>query len=136
MSARSIRRTAIVVATAIVSLMVSALPAAADHTAAATRVDVYRGTTRTASYFRVTGCTTTLCEVSLNLNNRDFGRFVKWCGSDRLTLTVTSGTSVEQSVPCLGPSAWSISVEAWLTDPGNNTLQTHSGDVSINVIAT
>ena len=124
--------------------LVAAPPAVAGHTDVGSSVRILRGTTDVATYLSedpATGgalisCTGTLCETPVPMNNRDYGRFVRWCGSNVQPVTIPSG-STTGVVTCLGQGPWSIRVASSLNDcSGVNCVgTTHAGDVEVDVIA-
>jgi hypothetical protein len=122
----------------------AATPAYANHTHVGSSVRVLRGTTDVAIYLSqdpVTGgalvsCSGTPCNTPVPMNNRDYGRFVRWCGAASQPITISSGfmTGV---VTCTGPGSWSLRVAATLNDcSGFNCVgTTHGSDVQVNVNA-
>jgi hypothetical protein len=77
-----------------------------------------------------------LCSNTVPLNNRDYGRFVRWCGGTSQEVVVPSG-STTGVVICNGPSTWTLRVASSLNDwSGSNCVgTTHSGDVHVTVNA-
>jgi hypothetical protein len=122
----------------------TATPALANHTDVGSSVRILRGTTDVATYLSqdpATGgallsCSGTLCETPVPMRNRDYGRFVRWCGDSTQAITIPSGT-MTGVVTCSGPGAWSIRVAASLNDcTGFNCVPTtHSAPVQVNVTA-
>src|SRR5215212_7312061 len=116
---------------ALVGLVVSA-PAYANHTDVGSSVRILHGTTEVASYVSqdpasggaLISCSGVLCETPVPLNNRDYGRFVRWCGADSRMVTVPSG-STTGVVVCSGPSTWTLRVASSLNDcSGTNCVGT------------
>ena len=70
------------------------------------------------------------CSVNLNLNNRDEGRFDRFCGPTE-PVTVVAGQIAEQ-VDCFGPGPWKIIVSVSLQDEGG--LEPHNdNDIVVTV---
>jgi hypothetical protein len=84
----------------------------------------------------LSACSDTTCETTVPLNNRDYGRFVRWCGTDSVTVTIPSGQTTGVVV-CQGPSAWTLRVASSLNDcsGANCVATTHSEDVEVIVNA-
>jgi hypothetical protein len=106
---------------------------------------VLRGTTDVATYLSqdpgtglpLLACSGTLCETPVPMNNRDAGRFLRWCGSDTQLVTIPAG-STNAVVVCSGPGAWTLRVGSALNDcsVGNCVATTHSEDVVVTVRVT
>jgi hypothetical protein len=122
----------------------AAAPAFANHTHVGSSVRILHGTTDVATYLSqdpdtggaLLSCSGTLCETPVPLNNRDYGRFVRWCGTDSQAITIPSG-SMTGVVTCTGPGGWSIRVAATLNDCSavNCVPTTHGEDVEVDVNA-
>ena len=66
----------------------------------------------------------TSCTVYLTLNQRDYNRFVRWCGSTFKVIIIPAGSTAEYT-ECLGPSSWAIIV--WGRIDTTNTNDVHVG---------
>jgi hypothetical protein len=138
------RLTASLAASAAIVLLVAAAPAYASHTHVGSSVRILHGTNEVASYVSqdplgggaLIECGAALCETPVPLNNRDYGRFVRWCGDASQTVTIPSGVS-SAVVVCDGPSTWTLRVGSALNDcSGTNCVPTtHETDVDVQVIA-
>ena len=124
---------AIIRATLLAAIVLSVLgPASvlADHLQVLAMVAVYHGgVDPVATYSATADCAGEVCTVVVPTNNRDGGRLGRWCG-DPVELTIPAGQS-GASLPCSGPSTWSLSVNVLLTDGGS--FPTHATDVVVTV---
>ncbi len=123
-------------ASALVALF-AVSPAYADHNTVNYTVFVKHGTNIIAEYNSFAACSGVSCgPASLPLGNRDYGRFLRWCGTDTRTATVLAGNEVANASPCIGPSTWWIEVRVVLLDcvSGCDAV-THSADVAVTVRA-
>jgi len=79
-------------------------------------------------------CTGVDCgEVEVDLNNRDKGRFNRWCASNPQPVVITS-PAFSDNVECVGKGPWKLIVLATLLDePGAGAP--HIPPVTVNVRA-
>jgi hypothetical protein len=128
-------RRAIIRATVLAALVLSALgpaTAQASHQEAWVLVNVHQGDKEVAAYGTTVGCAGDSCTVEVSLNNRDSGRFARWCGGNSVQVSF-SPTSWGESVTCAGPSAWSLRVNVLLLD--GDDLAAHGSGVTVTVVA-
>ena len=106
-------------------------PAYADHNSVSYTVLVKREFALVAEHNTFAACSGVTCgPLFLTLNNRDYGRYLRWCGTDTHSPTVLAGNQVA-TVSCTGPSTWNIEVQAILLDCTSGCdATTHSADVT------
>jgi hypothetical protein len=115
----------------------AATPAYANHTDVGSSVIVRHGATTVASYISdpaLVPCSGTVCSNTVPLNNRDYSRFLRWCGADSQVVNIPSG-SVNPAVICQGPSSWTLRVSSALNDcsSGTNCVPTTHPDADVQV---
>ena len=115
----------------LLSTIAIALPyqeAAADHPKAKVTVSFLRDGFVAASYpVDDVGCDET-CETEHDLNNRDLGRWNRWCPSNPIDITIPAGDSTAQ-ITCQGKGPWEIRIFAQL----GLGQDTHGSDVVTTV---
>jgi hypothetical protein len=117
----------IALAGALLATLFAFSPASASHATAYAHVYVYHGNTEVAAYQGQVGCTGTPCTITILVTARDYGRFVRWCGTTEEDVTIPYGYAGYGY--CYGPSTWYISVPVQIN-------ATHAGSVEVQVIVT
>jgi hypothetical protein len=79
-------------------------------------------------------CTASGCTVSVAIGKRDYGRFLKWCGSDNREIVVAAG-SFGNYTECAAPKPWRLTVNVAMRS-ANQALTTHAQPVNITVMVT
>jgi hypothetical protein len=91
----------------------AAAPAAANvtpyYSAIQTWVYVYHGTKEVSGVYARTGTGPVPTSIGITLNNRDYGRFTRWCGSTGKIVAIPDGFYTK-TVACGGSSTWKIEV--------------------------
>ena len=113
-----------------------AASAPADHAYVFGGVTLYHGPgPALAEYYSpYVPCTGGGCTVSVAIGKRDYGRFLKWCGSDNRELVVAVG-AFGGNVECTAPKPWSLTVNVAMRN-SRDVLTTHDQPVSITVMVT
>jgi len=102
----------------------------ADHPDVRVNVFVWRGGTLVANYFETdVSCSGEACATEHDLNNRDFNRWNRWCPTNSIDVTITSGEN-EASAFCEGKGPWFIEIHVRLD---NNPALQHGSDVTTTV---
>ena len=133
------RRRPAALAVSLAIALFAATPAYANHTDVGSSVIVRHGTNTVASYISspaLESCSGTVCSNTVPLNNRDYGRFLRWCGTASQAVNIPSGTS-SAVVICQGPSSWTLRVGSALNDCSGASCvpATHGQDVQVTVNA-
>jgi hypothetical protein len=130
------RRFVVCAAAALGLALLAAAPAYGSHAIVQGEIDVLHGTNGAVdSAFRRVACSTESCQVTLTVSKRAYHRFVRWCESDSVTVTVPSGDDTA-GVLCDGPSTWRLIVLASLLDSEFNLGATHQSDVDVTITVT
>jgi hypothetical protein len=111
--------------------LVAAAPVAADHSAVSATVEVWRGTTLVADSMGQDACTGNECTVTVQTDKQSYSRFLRWCGSDRVTVRVNVGGEIATSA-CAGGGPWRVQFTAYLLEAD----MTHDGFVDVTVVVT
>lgn len=108
----------------------------ADHAYVFGGVNIFRGSGPVVYEYgsQYVPCSGTACEVTLAIGKRDYGRFVKWCGSDRREITVGVG-SLGGYVECRGPTPWLLNANVAMRN-SRDVLTVHAEAVIITLIVT
>jgi hypothetical protein len=133
------RRSPAALAVSLAIALFAATPAYASHTDVGSSVIVRHGANTVASYISspaLVPCSGTVCSNDVPLNNRDYGRFLRWCGAASRVVTIPSGFS-SAVVICQGSSSWTLRVGSALNDCSgfNCVATTHGEDVQVTVNA-
>jgi hypothetical protein len=117
-------------------VLVGAASAPADHAYVFGGVTLYHGTGPAVAEYRspFVPCTGSGCTVSVAIGKRDYGRFLKWCGSDNREIMVATG-SFGNHADCSTPKPWSLTVDVGMHS-ASDALTTHAQPVSITVVVT
>jgi len=116
--------------------LVGAASAPADHAYVFGGVTLYRGSGPAVAEYTspYVPCTGGGDGVSVAIGKRDYGRFLKWCGSDNRELVVAVG-AFGGHVECTAPKPWVLSVDVAMRN-ASDVLTTHPQPVSITVMVT
>jgi hypothetical protein len=108
----------------------------ADHAYVFGGVNIYRGSGPVVSEYssQPSPCSGSSCTVTVALGKRDYGRFVKWCGSASRDVTVTPG-SFGGYVECKGPSPWYLTANVAMRN-ARDVLTTHAEAVTVTINVT
>jgi hypothetical protein len=128
------RRFVICIAAALGLTFFTVAPASASHANAGGQVFVLHGTKADTAGLNTAPCASNECSVTVTLSNRDYHRFVRFCGSTVETVIVPAGED-DFSVRCEGPSTWRIIVFGTLLD-SNFEFTTHAVDVTVEITVT
>jgi len=116
--------------------LVGAAGYSADHAYVFGGVTLYHGSGPAVAEYRspFVPCTASGCTVSVAIGKRDYGRFLKWCGSDNREIMVAVGTFGNYT-ECAAPKPWSLTVDVGMHN-ASDVLTTHAQPVSITVKVT
>ena len=133
------RRRPAALAVSLAIALFAATPAYASHTDVGRSVIVRHGANTVASYISspaLESCSGTVCSNTVPLNNRDYGRFLRWCGAASQVVNIPSGDP-SAVVICNGPSSWTLRVGSALNDCSGASCvsATHGADVQVTVNA-
>ena len=108
----------------------------ADHAYVFGGVNIYRGPGPVVYEYnsQYVPCSGAACEVTLAIGKRDYGRFVKWCGSDSRQITVATG-SLGGNVDCQGPTPWVLNASVAMRN-AKDVLTVHAEPVIITLKVT
>jgi hypothetical protein len=114
-------------------VLIGAASPPADHAYVFGGVTLYHGTGAAVAEYRspFVPCTATGCTVSVAIGKRDYGRFMKWCGSDNREIVVAVGTFGNHT-ECVAPKPWTLTVDVGMHN-ASDVLTTHAQPVSITV---
>jgi hypothetical protein len=108
-------------------------PAYSTHGSANVTYEVNRGATLVAGPFTTQdSCSSTFCNFNLGLPNREYGRFVRWCGSthDVIIPANTENTSAF----CFGGGQWVFSLGVALRTADGSQSATDANPVTVRII--
>lgn len=116
--------------------LTGAAPASADHAYVFGGANFYRGSGPVVAEYtsNYVPCTGTTCAVTVTIGKRDYGRFVKWCGSASQAIKVSPG-SFGNHLECPGPTPWYAQAHVAMRD-AHDVLTTHADTVTITVTVT
>jgi hypothetical protein len=107
-------------------------PARADHGLVNVLGSVNRGgTTVTGTFVAQDFCGGTFCSSSLGLPNREYGRFVRWCGVP-LAVTIPANTS-NTSAFCFGGGQWVFALGIGLRSADGSESRTHPDPITLHI---
>ena len=107
--------------------------ATAFHGGVWVNVVVFKSGTGFANYEVNQVCEGPVCNVTVELPNRDENRFNRFCGSDTQAVVIPGGTDGNEQEVCRGNGPWAIGVLTRTTDGTNSNIVIHPDDVTINV---
>jgi hypothetical protein len=105
----------------------------ADHAYVLGSVSIYHGPGPAVAehHSQPVACTARNCTVTLAIGKRDYGRFVKWCGSTDRDVMLSPG-STAGAVQCAGPSPWIVKTDVGIYN-ASQVLTAHDSSVTIDV---
>jgi len=117
-------------------VLLGAASARADHAYVFGGATFYHGSGPAVAEYRspFIPCTASGCTVSIAIGKRDYGRFLKWCGSDNREIIVAVGTFGNYT-ECAAPKSWTLTVDVGMHS-ASDVLTTHAQPVSITVMVT
>jgi len=117
-------------------VLVIAASAPADHAYVFGGVTLYHGSGPAVAEYHSSyvPCTAGGCTVSVAIGKRDYGRFLKWCGSDNREIVVGVG-AFGNYVECAAPKPWRLTADVAMRN-ARDVLTTHAQPVSITVVVT
>ena len=123
--------------------LLAAAPAYANHDTVQSIVSVQHDGATVSMYSAsgpssncVESSGTLFCGLNVFLNNRDYGRFIRWCGETNKAVSF-SATDTSKFTTCQGPSTWSMLVIGTLFDCDNTgcNATAHGSPVILNAFA-
>ena len=129
-------KTCLLLAT-VVGLSLTSVPfSSGSHSTAVAFVEVDHKGLPVASYETTSTCVATSgCHYHVTITSRrDYNRFLRWCGSD--TVTVTDGSDFPfAGVFCIGPGTWFLLAIVVFCDATCTTTVVHGSTVTADIHA-
>ncbi len=105
----------------------------ASHGGVWVNVVVFKSGIGFANYEVNQVCAGTVCNVTVELPNRDENRFNRFCGSDTQTVVIPGDTDGNEQEVCQGNGPWDVAIITRTTNGINSNIVVHEADVTINV---
>jgi hypothetical protein len=114
----------------VASLALAVGPAGANHDVVSSFVVFENNGQQKSEYAGdpLSGCT--FCQTvqgGFLLPKKAYGKFLRWCGTDRVVVSIPAGATTGFSEPCLGGGRWQIVVRV-------ERSETHSIDTTMTVV--